>query len=144
MIKHSNDRIPVDSKNSNAQMKLNQACYKPRQLKIMSLNIFTLLKHLDELRVLAEQHEPDILAINETKIDTDIDDQEILIDGYHVERLDRNKFGGGVVIYMRKGIDYKVRNDLMIYDLESISVEVKIGMHKPFIVTSLYSPNHRG
>ena len=24
----------------------------------MSLNIFTLLKHLDELRVLAEQHEP--------------------------------------------------------------------------------------
>ena len=30
----------------------------------------------------------------------------------------------------------------MIYDLESISVEVKIVMHKPFIVTSLYSPNH--
>ena len=108
----------------------------------MSLNIFTLLKHLDELRVLAEQHEPDILAINETEIDTDIDDQEILIDGYHVERLDRNKFGSGVAIYMRKGIDYKVRNDLMIYDLESISVDVKIGMHKPFIVTSLCSPNH--
>ena len=43
---------------------------------------------------------------------------------------------------MRKGIDYKVRNDLMIYDLESISVEVKIGIHKPFIVTSLYSLNH--
>ena len=41
-----------------------------------------------------------------------------------------------------KGIDYKVRNDLMIYDLESILVEVKIGMHKPFIVTLLYSPNH--
>ena len=69
-------------------MKLNQACYKPRQLKIMSLNIFTLLKHLDELRILAEQHKPDILAINETKIDTDIDDHEILIDGYHVESLD--------------------------------------------------------
>ena len=142
MIKHSNDRVPVDSKNLNTQMKLNQACYKPRQLKIMSLNIFTLLKHLDELRVLAEQHEPDILAINETKIDTDIDDHEILTDGYHVERLDRNKFGGGVAIYMRKGIYYKVRNDLMIYDLESISVEVKIGMHKLFIVTSLYLPNH--
>ena len=78
----------------------------------MSLNIFTLLKHLDELRVLAEQHEPDSLAINETKIDTDIDDHQILIDGCHVERLDRNKFGGGVAIYMHKGIDYKVRNDL--------------------------------
>ena len=71
----------------------------------MSLNIFTLLKHLDELRVLTEQHEPDILAINETKVDTDIDDQEILIDGYHVERLEGNKFGGGVSIYMRKGME---------------------------------------
>ena len=46
--------------------------------------------------------EPDILAINETKIDTDIDDHNILIDGYHVERLDRNKFGGSVAIYMHK------------------------------------------
>ena len=73
----------------------------------MSLNIFTLLKHLDELRVLAEQYEPDILAINEMKIDTDnIDDHEILIDGYHVERLDRNKFGDGVAIYTHKSIDF--------------------------------------
>ena len=39
-------------------------------------------------------------------------------------------------------MDYKVRNDLMIYDLESISVDVKVEMHKPFIVTSLYSRNH--
>ena len=30
----------------------------------------------------------------------------------------------------------------MIYDPESISVEVKIGMHKLFIATSLYLPNH--
>ena len=100
----------------------------------MSLKIFTLLKYLDELRV---------LAINERKIDTDIDDHEILIDGYHVERLDRNTFGGAVPIYIRKSIDYKVRNYLMIYDPESISVEVKIGMHKPSIVTSLYLQNHK-
>ena len=83
-----------------------------------------------------------ICTPNETKINTDIDDREILIDGYHDERINRNKFGGGVAIYMRKSIDYKVRTDLMIYDQESISVEVRIGMHKPFIVTSLYSPNH--
>ena len=68
--------------------------------------------------------------------------QSTLIDGYHVETLDRNKFGGGVAICIGKGIVYKVRNDLMINDSESILVEVKIGMHKPFIVTSLYSPNH--
>ena len=43
---------------------------------------------------------------------------------------------------MHESIDYKVRNDLLIYDLESVSVEVKTGVHKPFIVTSLYLPNH--
>ena len=62
------------------------------------------MKHLDELRFLAEQHEPNILAINEMKIDTDIDDHEILIDGYHVERLDRNKFGGERV--SENGVDW--------------------------------------
>ena len=40
---------------------------KGRDFKIMSLNIFTLMKHPDELRVLADHQKPDILAINEQK-----------------------------------------------------------------------------
>ena len=62
--------------------------------------MFTLLKHLDELRVLADQQKPDILAINETKIDDKISDQEIAIDGYYAERTNRNQFGGGVAMYI--------------------------------------------
>ena len=67
---------------------------KSSDFKIMSLNIYALMKHLDELRVLADHQKPDILAINETKIDDKISDQEIAIDGYYVERRDRNQFGG--------------------------------------------------
>ena len=63
---------------------------KGRDFKIMSLNIYTLMKHLYELRVLADHQKPDILAINETKIDDKISDQKIAIDGYYVERRDRN------------------------------------------------------
>ena len=55
---------------------------KGRDFNIMSLNIFTLMKHMDELRVLVDHQKPDILAINETKIDDKINDQEIAIDGY--------------------------------------------------------------
>ena len=40
---------------------------KGTDFKIMSLNIYTLMKHLNELRVLADHQKPDILAINETK-----------------------------------------------------------------------------
>ena len=71
-----------------------------RDFKIMSLNIFTQMKHLEELRVLAGHQKPDILAINETKIDYKISDQEIAIDRYYVERRDRNQFGGGVAMYI--------------------------------------------
>ena len=49
------------------------------------------MKHLDELRFLADHQKPDILVINEIKIDDKISDQEIAIDGYCVERRDRNQ-----------------------------------------------------
>ena len=50
----------------NAQIKKNMKSIG-RDFKIMPLNIFTLMKLLDELRVLVDHQKPDILAINETK-----------------------------------------------------------------------------
>ena len=44
------------------------------QFKVMSLNIFSLLPHIDELRILAADENPHIIGINETKIDSAIDD----------------------------------------------------------------------
>ena len=48
--------------------------------KIMSLNIYTLLKHLDELRILVDQEMPHVIGINETKIDSSRSDTDIQID----------------------------------------------------------------
>ena len=89
-----------ENNNANAQTKTNINS-KSRDFKIMSLNIFTLMKHLDELRVLADHQKPDILAINETKIDDKISNQEIAIDGYYV---DRNEFGVGDGIYIQYSV----------------------------------------
>ena len=50
-----------ENNNANAQTKKNMKS-KGRDFKIMSLNIYTLMKHLDELRVLADHQKPDILA----------------------------------------------------------------------------------
>ena len=55
-------------------------------------------------------------------------------------RRDRNKFDGGVALYIHKSLNFKVKEDLMKYDIETISVQVKIGNYKPFIVTSIYVP----
>ena len=72
---------------------------KSKGLKIASLNINSLLKHLDEIRVLLEKYTFDILAINESKIDNSISNNEIHILGYDIIRNDRNGYGGGVVLY---------------------------------------------
>ena len=47
-----------------------------------SININSLLKHIDELRVILKKHPLDVLAINESKIDESLSDNEIKIPGY--------------------------------------------------------------
>jgi exonuclease III len=65
------------------------------------LNVNSLLKHIDEIQVILEKHPLDILAINESKIDDSISDNEINISGYALCQKDRNRNGGGVVLYIR-------------------------------------------
>ena len=59
-----------------------------------NLNINSLLKHIDELRVIMADTSMHILAINETKIDNLVSDNEIRISGYNIIRKDRNRKGG--------------------------------------------------
>ena len=55
-------------------------------LKVACLNINSLLKHIDELRVLMLNNSLDILAVNESKINESISDDEISISGFHLIR----------------------------------------------------------
>ena len=90
------------------------------QFKVMSLNIFSLLPHIDELRILAADERPHVTGINETKIDSAIDDSHIAIDEYDVIRKDRNSVGGGVALYVHKSVDFQRCDDS---DIEAISAK---------------------
>ena len=58
--------------------------------------------------------------------------------GFHpIFRKDRNKYGGGVAIYVSEDIKFKKRDDLLT-NIESISTELVIPYVKPIIVTSIY------
>jgi hypothetical protein len=54
----------------------------------------------------------DILAINESKINESVSDDEISVSGFHLIRKDRNRHGGGVLMYIRETIPFSERNDL--------------------------------
>ena len=53
---------------------------------------------------------------------------------------DRNKWGSGVALYIHKSIsaDYAVCLDLMHYRPESLSVQIKLGNFRPFLITAIY------
>jgi hypothetical protein len=63
--------------------------------KIAALNIVSLVRHIDELKmVMSSGQTLDILAINETRLDSTISDKDISIIGYNVVRKDRNRHRG--------------------------------------------------
>ncbi|CAB4025476.1 Transposon Ty3-G Gag-Pol poly, partial [Paramuricea clavata] len=82
----------------------------------------------------------DILAINETKIDDSFSEDEISVVGYHLIRKDRNRYGGGVLLYVRDTIPFTERNDLLTCSLEMICVEISRSCSKSFVVSTWYRP----
>ena len=73
---------------------------KLKGLNIASLNINSIMRHINEIRVLLSDCSFDNLAINETKLDHTIFDCEIRINNYSIVCYDRNRYGGGVAIYV--------------------------------------------
>ena len=113
---------------------------KLKGLKIASLNINSLLKHFDEIRHLLFKFPFDIFAINESKIDDSITDGEISIPGFNLMRKDRNRAGGGVVLYIKESLSYIVRNELVPDRLEMLCAEIIRPFSKSFFVCTWYRP----
>ena len=80
------------------------------------------------------------MAVNETKIDGNVDDQLIAIDDFSLMRHDRNRQGGGVAIYVRNTVGYRPRQDFLNKSLEIICIEVEPPHCNPFIVMAWYRP----
>ena len=72
---------------------------KLKGLNIASLNIKSIMRHVDEIRVLLSDCSFNILAIKEAKLDHKIMDCEIHINNYSIVCYDRDRYGGGVAIY---------------------------------------------
>ena len=56
-------------------------------LRIASLNVNSIVKHIDEMRILLERKSIDILLLHESKIHDTVLDNEIYICGYNIIRI---------------------------------------------------------
>ena len=95
-------------------------------LKVCCLNINSLLKHVDEVRIFCETHKPHVLCLNETKMSNEIDDEDLQIENYHT-------------IFRSDTIKLKKREDLLT-EIESITVELDIPFVKPILITTVHRP----
>jgi len=105
-----------------------------------SLNINSLVEHIDELRVVMINQPLDILAINESKLDDNDSDNMLSLRGYTLVRRDRNKQGGGVCVYLRDSLSFKRLHDFEEQNLELIALEIQKPNSKPFLFTAWYRP----
>jgi hypothetical protein len=72
-----------------------------------------------------------------------ITDQEVCLPGFEIVRRDRSvngRYGGGVCIYIRSNINYKIRHDLHFETPENLIVEVKKPRSKSILVSTWYRP----
>ena len=127
-ISDTSNSLSVLSKNFRKIYRLEK--FRANVLKLASLNITSLPKHIDELRVLLADNPLDVLSSNETRLDDSVNNNEVHIPGYDIIRRDREY--NGRFIYVRSTINYSLRPDLSVAHLENVCVEIRKPRSKPF------------
>ena len=120
---------------------------------IAHLNINFLNPKFEPLKLLIKDN-IDILLISETKLDDTFPSGQFMIDGYKKPiRLDRNRFGGGILFFLRDDLPCKeLPSHNLPNDVEGIFIEITIrklkwlivGGYNPHKETISYFLNHIG
>ena len=80
----------------------------------------------------------DVLAINETELDSYISDSEINLPVFDVARRDRTvnrRCNGGACVYLRNNIKYRVWEAFKDDPLESFVIEITRPHSRPFLIS---------
>jgi exonuclease III len=107
--------------------------------RVVHLNIASLVKHVDELKIYLEKEPLDVLSINETRLDETISTDTVSIPGYYMVAKNRNRQAGGVAIYHRSILNVIDRDDLVPEDVEAVFLEIIKAKSKPVLIASAYT-----
>ena len=103
------------------------------------LNVNSIRNKLEMLSNLVKSN-IDIFLVSETKIDDSFPTSQFLIPGFSPPlRLDRNSYGGGLLLYVRDEIPAKLLICDIVADIECIPVEINL-LKKKWLVYGTYNP----
>ena len=97
----------------------------PNKIIIGNLNINSLPNKFEQLKDIVTQH-IDILVLTETKVDNTFPTAQFLVNDFSEPcRLDRNRKGGGIMVYISEDIPIKLLDKHVFpYDMEGLFVEL--------------------
>ena len=105
-----------------------------------NINSITALGRLDQLNHISNVLKLDYLVINESKLDATIPNSLIALDRFHEPiRKDRNRDGGGCILYVSKNLTFKRQLKLESDHFDHIWVDIRMG-DKIYSVNALYRP----
>jgi len=117
----------------------------PKGFTLCSHNVNHLSNKLDELKLFLECDNPklDVYALCETFLTDRVHDDVVRVKGYQMIRKDRKySAGGGIIVYIKNGINYKHRQDLESQADQTIEV-LWLELHlssKTILVAQVYRP----
>ena len=109
------------------------------RLIIGNLNINSIPNKFDQLKAVIPGY-IDILVLVETKVDVSFPESQFIIEGYSIPyRLDRNRNGGGVMIYVREDIpSKKLKKHTFPDDIEGLFIEINLRKCKWLLLGSYH------
>ena len=142
LIQQANDN-PVNSASLNPLLKIkNLRLSNVNRVIIGNLNINSLTNKFDQLREIVLKY-IDILVITETKLDDTFPNAQFLVPGFSKPfRRDRNRKGGGVMIYVHENIPSKLlTKHVLPSDIECIFIELNFRKCKWLLVGTYHPPS---
>ena len=104
------------------------------------LNVNSLRNKVTDLKVIPEHLSLDDFVLTETKLDESFPNAQSTLDGYEIRaRRDRNKFGRGLIEYVRKGLICKRTAKYELKSNECICSEINFSKKK-WVIFSIYRP----
>ena len=125
---HPSDFFPQETKkHTNQFLELATILHRySNNIKIAYLNVNCVAGFkFFEVKSLILEGAFDVFAQAETKIDGAFPDSQFYIKGYRMFRKDRNRFGGGLLVYIRRGLITQRINHLEGNYIESIALLVQ-------------------
>lgn len=144
------DEFPLNNASPNTiipRIVLN-AALQPEFLNICHMNVQSLtarnFSKFHELKLNFTDSKVDVICFTETWLNSTINNSMLSINGYKLIRNDRNRHGGGICIYLRNNLSYKVvsmsnnsADDFC--GTEYLNIEVKVGEDK-ILLGVVYNP----